>query len=474
MAKNLPPAEVQAILVSGNFHDLIGAIEDEHFECKTAPYQLAQGDSEKQELAKDVSAIANLSARLGAPGGHILLGVQTRTSEEHHGDVVVAVHPFQQGLVDRADYHQIIESWLVARPEAIRITWYPSSADPARGIVDITIPPQGGGVWPFLVRKVIDGGRIVGNLVGYYERRADGVVAASAEEIHRLMRDGRRDAAIQELSTRLRVLEEHQVGIAPPPPQPPGPSQALQLYRQRRGEAIAAAGLNNVAAFALTSAPIQTVALTSLFRGTDSLVQLLRNPPQLRGGGWTPRVGEPEIVRGELRRALGRQSVLDCYPDGTVIFGADVEDFLCWGTQRRPNSPLKINPLALAEATYTFADLIRHIYSGHAEPAPSEVELGFTFYRLGATTTPLKLTPGGIKSWGFITPMDHHLKSPPEDTREFAERVAAEWTPGEAAYGLLRLIYAWFGLEEENIPYVADQNGTRVIAPEKLLADVGP
>jgi hypothetical protein len=44
-----------------------------------------------------------------------------------------------------------------------------------------------------LVKKAVDDktGKVVGNLVGYYERRRDGVMTALVEDIHRLMRDGR-------------------------------------------------------------------------------------------------------------------------------------------------------------------------------------------------------------------------------------------------------------------------------------------
>ena len=38
MAKQLKPSEVSEILRRGTFHDLVGALEDEHLECKGAPY----------------------------------------------------------------------------------------------------------------------------------------------------------------------------------------------------------------------------------------------------------------------------------------------------------------------------------------------------------------------------------------------------------------------------------------------------
>ena len=70
MPKNLSLAEITTILQAGDFNQLIGGLEDEHLECKREPYKL-QLDTEKMELAKDVSALLN------ADGGIILVGVRT-------------------------------------------------------------------------------------------------------------------------------------------------------------------------------------------------------------------------------------------------------------------------------------------------------------------------------------------------------------------------------------------------------------
>jgi len=67
MAKRLNPSEVAEILRRGTFDDLVGALEDEHLECKAAPYQL-QHEHQKYELAKDVSMVVNRSGAL-RPGG---------------------------------------------------------------------------------------------------------------------------------------------------------------------------------------------------------------------------------------------------------------------------------------------------------------------------------------------------------------------------------------------------------------------
>ena len=58
MSRNLTPEEVVTILESGNFDDLIGVVEDEYVEAKQEPYQLVD-EHNKQELAKDISGMAN-------------------------------------------------------------------------------------------------------------------------------------------------------------------------------------------------------------------------------------------------------------------------------------------------------------------------------------------------------------------------------------------------------------------------------
>jgi hypothetical protein len=55
----LSVAAILDILRSGNFDPLVGTIEDARIEAKGEPYQLSGNERQKQELAKDVSALAN-------------------------------------------------------------------------------------------------------------------------------------------------------------------------------------------------------------------------------------------------------------------------------------------------------------------------------------------------------------------------------------------------------------------------------
>jgi hypothetical protein len=63
MPRIIPVAEILTILASGDFDRLLGGLEDEHLECKGAPYRLVD-DAAKMEFAKDISALANSDGRV--------------------------------------------------------------------------------------------------------------------------------------------------------------------------------------------------------------------------------------------------------------------------------------------------------------------------------------------------------------------------------------------------------------------------
>jgi len=92
-------------LENGHFDELIGAVEDQHLECKAAPYQL-QHEHQKQELAKDVYALAN------ADGGIILIGVKTERNPVHFGDEIIESCPFPQTLVDPDQWQAVLRTWI--------------------------------------------------------------------------------------------------------------------------------------------------------------------------------------------------------------------------------------------------------------------------------------------------------------------------------------------------------------------------
>jgi predicted HTH transcriptional regulator len=85
--------QLEEITLRGSFDRLVGEVETDLFDTKGQPY-LVDNDGGKRELAKDVSAFANLG------GGFILIGVRTKPSTVHLGDEVEEIRPFAHILVN--------------------------------------------------------------------------------------------------------------------------------------------------------------------------------------------------------------------------------------------------------------------------------------------------------------------------------------------------------------------------------------
>jgi hypothetical protein len=65
MAKSLNPGQMQDSLERGSFDECIGVVEDHQLECKKEPYQIRR-DNQRQEFAKDVTALANAEGELSS------------------------------------------------------------------------------------------------------------------------------------------------------------------------------------------------------------------------------------------------------------------------------------------------------------------------------------------------------------------------------------------------------------------------
>jgi len=144
MVNELTLEEVKAVLATGNFTELTGLVENEWLECKAAPYRL-QHEHQKQELAKDVSALANAS------GGIILIGVRTEQDATHFGDEIVEIRPFDRTLAKPNQYQDVLTSWLYPSLWEVKIDWFESATEAPKGICVIIIPNQPPEQKPYLL-----------------------------------------------------------------------------------------------------------------------------------------------------------------------------------------------------------------------------------------------------------------------------------------------------------------------------------
>lgn len=215
---------------------------------------------------------------------------------------------------------------------------------------------------------------------------------------------------------------------------------------------------------------MERVEIPTIFEGRDAeVVRLIEHPPELRRGGFDLDTGSPaRIVRGQLRRAVAAGGkIFELWRDGTLIFAASGdEDFLCWGRRPPGMAFLRINPLALIESTYLFAELSRLVFE-RAQPHPKAIQYALGLEGMTFNGKPCVLIPGPIGGFAWEFGTDVH--QPPQPRAS----VSLMWNnspikPGCVAFLLVREVYRWFGIEDEAIPYKEREGDEFVISPEQI------
>jgi hypothetical protein len=176
-------SQISTALATGDLSVFVGQIENDYFDGKDQPYQVA-ADSGKREAAKDVSAFAN------AAGGWIVIGLRTKPSAVHFADEVEEVRLVTQQLVNTLQLRDILNSWIYPPVEGLTVQFFPSMGDATKGLVAIDIPAQREELKPFLIVRSFDGSRHVESMFGYVERKGDGNSPLALADLQRALRSG--------------------------------------------------------------------------------------------------------------------------------------------------------------------------------------------------------------------------------------------------------------------------------------------
>jgi hypothetical protein len=444
MPRFIEIVEIISVLQSGDFTRLLGGLEDDHLECKSAPYDLAS-DREKMEFAKDVSSLAN------GDGGFILIGVQTERDAVHQGDIIRRVGCFARGRIDFAQYQSVLSEWVVPSIQGLRFEWHASATNRDEGIASVFVPQESSRDRPYIVTKVVETGRIVGSYVGFFERIRDNSNPMKPGELRDRLKDGRRFA---ELDSRLGNMEEMlgRLAAGRAPQEPPFTAETVFRRVQRARREV---GYEGKPALSLAAWPLQPIDFPNLFESHEApVVRLLEQPPRLRDGGFdfaTRRLSS--IVEGQLRRCLiPEHKILEVWRDGPLICAVPGDDWhLCWGMRSTPETGLRINTLALAETVYLFCDWSVKIY-GNAIPVPERFKIRVMFSDMAVNGRAFSLNPYRPNDFNLN---DNRHAAPMATGQHFeieVERATAE--PGVLAYRLLSDVYAWFGFNANEMPFV--------------------
>lgn len=466
--KELPPQEIIKILESREYRLLVGVVETEEVEFKGEPYRV-DNNLQKQELAKDVSGLAN------SKGGVIVIGVRTEKHPSLPHEQAIEVSPFpippSGGDDMEQQYRNILKDWIfpaIKTEVRLHLVEEPQSGTSPKFVLAIFIPEQRENQ-PFLINRYVDENEKRNEIVfGYMERHGPGVVPRTVSELHRLLNRG--IFADEVINGKFEVILDHLSKITA---QEAEITKTNQIMNQHVKDTLTALDRTNKPTILLAAFPHGETTIPTLFQSRESeIVQLLLNPPALRNLGFDLRVGSfPAIREGQVRRSVApRWKILDLWKDGSIIFGAAGDgDFLCWGNAN--GETLIINPLALIESTYLFIMLSREVFQKFSVPRPTKASFMLS----------LQNQPDGDLQQGFMgKPYEllagycGDLHRAPESSKEFRlecplENYSDEESPGKIAFALLRELYAWFGIEENFIPYSEDTGNGRRISRRMII-----
>jgi len=455
--KTMSLGEVLKVLANGEFNFLIGAIESVVLDFKGSPYRL-DSTRDKLELAKDVSALANFQ------GGLIVMGVKTTKVEGRQHELAEEIRGFEETLLHVEQYGDVIREYVYPRVN-LEIKWVPSIADNKKGLAYIRIPESESERKPFLTVTVLqEDDKVLGNVVGFFQRKGDKVVHWSVEEMYHTFKDGLRyDQYLSEIGEAVgKMLSQRELGI---------PSEDTATVVKRRIEsAIETVGLKDSVSYVLASYPDTNIEILGLFESRNSdIVKLIDQPPEIRSYGFDISTEErSKIVNGEFRRSvLKSYKLLEVWRDGAIVLVADGDEgFLCWGNYDKRKF-LRINTIALIESVYLFSFFVKKVFEVGGAPE-CNVQMGLQIKNIPQERKyGLPRAKPGSLSWQFD--LDREIAWTSERNLSVSHTWAWKNTsPENAAYKLVRELYAKFGLEHEFIPYVKEQNSEKVIDVEQI------
>jgi hypothetical protein len=458
--KTISLAQCRSLLEAHDYESFLDAVETEDIEFKGEPYRL-ELDPQKQELAKDVSGLAN------AGGGVILIGFKTTKDAAVLGDYVTELRPIPASQFRAEQYQSIIQEWIYP-PPTVTLSWLPSGED--RGFAAVEVSSGDLEHSPHLIKRVVsDDGKRVEVVFGYVQRRQTNVQPSSVHQIHALLRSGLR---MHEIGTQysliqdtLQQLVEAQSRTSEAKSAAGHAALKAAEFDRDRNQALAAGEFEAIPNLLLAAYPSEPVRMRGLFDPTESdLIRVLQDPPKLNGNGWDLSTGAPiENVHGRLRRGVKPGwKLLQLTRDGVLLFLArGDEGFLSWWSRRQePDGPLFIVPFILAHCVYAFSLFARQIFE-HAVPQPNVVTYTLQLRNMGTGKKGAMLHPKHMEPNKFILP--EFYRQMPYPSESFQVEVPFDALPGEISYELVARVFEWFGFDRDKVPYSRSEGGKFLI-----------
>jgi hypothetical protein len=207
---------------------------------------------------------------------------------------------------------------------------------------------------------------------------------------------------------------------------------------------------NSVPIFFIGAGPDQPVRLKNFFEsGNSSVKKTLQEPDNIRRMGWNMEtLDTPKLFPGGYWLVKnGERKVIRFYKDGSLVVRAYAsEDFLGWGTNKDGDENHQyLNPLALIEFVLEFTRSYQKLTES-VEGDIKYINYKFGFKNTSEGARKLQMHQGLFKTRDYFISGDF--------SEEFSGLVEkGQFSPGEHAFEIIKIIFVHFGLEETNIKF---------------------
>ena len=411
-------------------NELIGLAESQWLEFKKEPYRLAD-DAQKQELAKDVSAIAN------AEEGIIVLGVHAPKAVNSRIEVARSLHPIPDGLVDEKQLQDVIRSRVWPRLD-VRIRDHPVAGAQGK-LWTIHVGRQSQRDIPFLVtREYLSENTQVGHAFAMYERHASDNVPYKPEQVHSWIREGYSGESHDDKTTPDASLQD----------------QAQAIFE---GDVVALSIPDGHLWYFLQAHPLErTQAPTFFDEGPETVRDALQKGTSIRGEwGFNLPTDRPSPTSNDCLRVIWGDDSLVSISRSGIVTALFTQRLLTWGMERhQQNEQVWFNPLALVEITLEFWRFYRsQVLDRVSSPSDSSWRCGMR--NLGPPHR-AALAKGQVGDLFF-----HEVREASVDEFDVPWSLSEEVQPEALAFTTLVEVYAKFGLGGTDIPY-SDPDERRV------------
>jgi hypothetical protein len=166
---------------------LIGEVESSFLEVKTTLHPVwvsgSAGERAKIEFAQDIARFAN-----GDTDAILVAGY--RESAAGGRPQIGAITPISDARIDLTQLAEILDARIVPPLTGLTLEAFPVAND--ESLVAIYVPRQPAEMQPYLVHGAVVGDRVEGAFFSIVQRRGEGSIVTSAQQIHAYIVAGKR------------------------------------------------------------------------------------------------------------------------------------------------------------------------------------------------------------------------------------------------------------------------------------------